>query len=119
MRQKDKGVEMGMDVDKDKMKPYAEVHVTFFSKESGGREKAVELDNRGYRPHFRVYGNSDYLGVEFVDGPEEPVQPGGSTHATVRFLYWPQVNYGLLVVGQEFEILEGPNLVGNGKVLRR
>jgi hypothetical protein len=59
------------------------------------------------------------LGVEFVDGPDGPVSPGGSTDATVRFLYEPQVSYDSLVVGAQFEVMEGARVVGTGRVKHR
>jgi hypothetical protein len=34
--------------------PYAEVFVTFLPTEVGGRARLVNLDDHGYRPHFRV-----------------------------------------------------------------
>jgi hypothetical protein len=59
------------------------------------------------------------LGVEFVDGPNEPVQPGNSTYATAKFLFDPDVSYDALVVGAQFDILEGGRVVGSGRVTRR
>lgn len=59
------------------------------------------------------------LGVQFVDGPDKVVQPGGSTYATVRFVYEPDVCYDALVVGAQFEVLEGSRVVGMGRVTRR
>ena len=99
--------------------PYAEVLVEFFSSENGGRSLPVNLDDKGYRPHLRILTEDEYLGVEFVEGPDTPTSPGQSAHATVRFLFWPDVNYERLVIGTEFEILEGPTVVGKGKVIRR
>jgi translation elongation factor EF-Tu-like GTPase len=97
---------------------FAEVWVEFLSREAGGRRSPVGLDDLGYRPHLRV-GDGEYLGVEFVDGPEQPTEPGESTFATVRFLYAPQVDYRALVEGAQFEILEGGRTVGHGHVVRR
>jgi translation elongation factor EF-Tu-like GTPase len=98
--------------------PYAEVWVEFLSREAGGRQNPVGLDDLGYRPHLRV-GDGEYLGVEFVDGPEQPIEPGSSIFATVRFVYAPQVDYRALVQGAQFEILEGGHRVGRGHVVRR
>jgi translation elongation factor EF-Tu-like GTPase len=98
--------------------PYAEVWVEFLPRENGGRSSPVGLDDLGYRPHLRV-ANGEYLGVEFVDGPERLVQPGESTFATVRFVYAPKVDYGALVEGAQFEVLEGGHTVGRGHVVRR
>ncbi len=97
---------------------YAEVFITLLPTEAGGRKHPVDLDDHGYRPHFRVLPNGEYLGVEFVDGPEE-VCPGDQTYATLRFLYTPDVLYDALTVGASFEILEGPGMIGYGTITRR
>ena len=57
------------------------------------------------------------LGVAFMDGPDDPIPPGGSTHATIKSLY--NLSYEELVEGARFEILEGPNVVGYGEVIRK
>lgn len=98
--------------------PYAEVWVEFLATTAGGRSKPVWLDDQGYRPHIRV-GDGDHLGVQFVDGPDHPLHPGESSFATIRFVYAPAVNYGALVQGAHFEILEGGTVVGRGHVVKR
>jgi hypothetical protein len=73
-----------------------------------------------YRPHLRVRGgDGQFLGVEFVDGPDDPVPPGLKTYATLRFLYEPQVCYDALAVGAEFDVMEGGRVVAVGRVTRR
>ena len=103
------------------MAEYAEVLITLLPTADGGRSTPIFIgtDSRdSYRPHFRVRGgDGEYLGVGFVDGPDEAVQPGGSTYATVRFMY-PGVNYDPLVVDCEFDIMEGGKVVGSGKVTK-
>jgi hypothetical protein len=105
------------------MAGFAEVFVEFLPPESGGRRTPVHLSTDSpirYRPHFRVcQGDGEYLGVEFVDGPDDPVAPGGSMYATVRFVYEPRVCYDALVVGAQFEVMEGSRVVGTGRVTRR
>jgi translation elongation factor EF-Tu-like GTPase len=99
------------------MHPYAEVLITLLRTEKGGRQSAIEInDEAAYRPHFRV-AEGVWLGVEFVDGPSS-VAPGESTYATVRFLYEPEIDYRALVVGAQFDILEGNRVVGHGTVTR-
>jgi hypothetical protein len=105
------------------MSGFAEVLIEFLPTEKGGRRTPVCLttDASGhYRPHFRVRdGNGEMLGVEFLDGPDEPVMPGGSMYATVRFLYEPEVCYEALVLGTQFDVLEGSRVVGIGRITRR
>jgi hypothetical protein len=100
----------------------AQVLIEFLLTEKGGRQTPVCLstDAAGYRPHFRIFdGDGELLGVEFIDGPDDQVLPGGSTYATIRFVYEPEVCYDALVVGAQFEMLEGPRVIGRGRVTRR
>jgi translation elongation factor EF-Tu-like GTPase len=104
------------------MATYAEVWIELLTTQNGGRTSPIYLSTdlpSNYRPHLRVRGgDGEYLGVEFVDGPDGPVEPGGNTFATVRFVYQPEVNYDALIVGAEFEIMEGGKIVGTGRVTR-
>lgn len=105
------------------MAGYAEVFIELLPTEAGGRRNPIYLAEDfepRYRPHFRVLnGDGMMLGVEFIDGPDEPILPGGRTYATVRFLFEPRMCYDALIVGAQFEILEGGRVVGIGKVTRR
>lgn len=96
----------------------AEIEVTFLAHSQGGRTHTLNLNGGSYRPHFRVRGDAEYLGIEFVEAPDGEVHPGEPIQATVRLVYEPQVSYDKLVVGAEFEILEGARIVGNGHVVR-
>jgi translation elongation factor EF-Tu-like GTPase len=103
------------------MEGYAEVLIEFLPAQNGGRQTPICLsadDPAHYRPHFRVR-DGEMLGVEFVDGPDDPVVPGSSTYATVRFIHEPEVCYDALVEGAHFEVLEGSLVVGIGRVTRR
>lgn len=99
---------------------WAEVSIQLVPTESGGRPLPLDLcnDRPGqYRPHLRVIGGSpEMLGVAFMDGPDDPIPPGGRTYATIKSLY--NVSYEELVEGARFEILEGPHVVGYGEVVR-
>ena len=105
------------------MTGFAEVFVEFLPTEMGGRRTPVCLSADSpihYRPHFRVDGgDGGYLGVAFVDGPDDPVSPGGSTYATIRFVYEPEICYDGLAVGAQFEVMEGSRVVATGRVTRR
>lgn len=96
------------------MATIAVVWIEMLSVESGGRKSPVSV---GYRPHFRVRGgDGEYLGIEFVEFSEEPVQPGASVRAKVELVYEPEVDYSALVAGAEFDIMEGSRVVGSGCV---
>ena len=101
---------------------WAEVWIYLLPSEAGGRTLPLDLcnDRPGqYRPHFRVIdGSGEMLSVAFMDGPDDPVQPGESTHATVTSLDETNVSYDELVEGRHFEIHEGPHLVGIGQVVK-
>ncbi len=102
---------------------FAEVIVDFLPTEKGGRRTAISLSTDEqccYRPHIRVQnGGGEMLGVEFVDGPDEPLQPGGKAYATIRFSYEPNVCYDALIVGAKFDVLEGARVVATGQVVCR
>lgn len=105
------------------MTGFAELFLQFLPTDRGGRRSPISLSADAvapYRPHLRVVdGDETLLGVEFVDGPDEPVSPGMKTHATVRFLYEPEICYDALNVGARFELLEGARPVAVGEVTRR
>lgn len=105
------------------MAAYAEVLVEFLATDAGGRRVPIRLGENAaapYRPHFRVGSrDGEYLAVEFVDGPDDAILPGGSCYATVYFMAEPGVSYDALVVGAAFEIMEGGKVVGSGRVTRR
>jgi hypothetical protein len=104
------------------MKPYLDVSVEFLSKRKEHRERKFYLNcvnghGRGYSPHFRVIGDSEYLGIEFIEGPDRLIEQGEVVNAKVELLYYPNVSYAKLIKGQEFEILEGALVVGKGCVV--
>ncbi|HMO15415.1 MAG TPA: hypothetical protein PKD64_15140 [Pirellulaceae bacterium] len=105
------------------MAGFAELILEFLPTDLGGRRSPISLSADAvsrYRRHLRVIdGDELTLGVEFVDGPDEPVYPGMKTHATVRFRYEPGVCYDALIVGARFELLEGARAVAVGEVTRR
>ena len=102
---------------------WADVSIHLLPSEAGGRTEPLDLcnDQPGqYRPHLRVIdGSGEMLGVAFMDGPDDPILPGGTTQATIKSLYEPNVSYDELLEGARFEILEGPHVVGYGEVVRR
>jgi hypothetical protein len=89
----------------------------FQTAEAGGRPRPPWLNGHRYSPHFRVNNRPELLGVEFVSGQDQP-EFNAQSKAVVRFLYEPNVSYEALAVGTEFEIVEGPKVVGRGKIIR-
>jgi len=89
--------------------------VQFISIDEGGRKGLIYLI--GYRPHFRVIGDTEYLGIQFIEGPDRIINPKEWVSAKVCLLYYPNVSYEKLRVGEEFEIVEGAKIVGIGTVI--
>lgn len=103
------------------MKPCLDVIVEFVPMDDGRRVRQFYVNGggrykSGYSPHFRVIGTDEYLGIQFIYGPDKPVNPGEFVTAKVWLMYYPNVSYDELRVGQEFEILEGALIVGIGCV---
>jgi len=65
-------------------------------------------------PHVRVDGDDTYLGVRFLSETDQLLRPGETASITLELLY--EVDYGALKPGVEFDLLEGPRVVGRGKV---
>ena len=102
---------------------YVKVWLELLPVDEGGRRTPLDLSSEwpvAYRPQLRVRGGSGrLLDVEFVAGPSEPIAPGSGAAATIRV---PQVNgdsHAELVAGAEFDVLEGPRLIGHGRVTAR
>lgn len=77
----------------------------------------------GYAPHLVVPPDSGFLAVRVFD-VEDPdgykvVYPGTTAKVLFQLMYHPQVDYSALVEGAEFNIQEGPRIVGTGRVLER
>jgi len=98
---------------------YLKVWIELLPVDEGGRRTPLDLSSEwpvAYRPQFRVRGgNGRLIDVEFVAGPSEPVTPGAGAHATIR-LANPGRLQSELVAGVEFDVLEGPRLIGFGHV---
>ena len=84
--------------------------VTFFSRK---RKTVPNLNAGTYRPHFMVKGESEYLGICFIDGEE--VSFDQPIACSVLPLY-DSVDYSSLAKGTAFFIMEGTNIVGDGVV---
>lgn len=99
---------------------YAKIWIELLPVDEGGRRTPLDLSSEwpvAYRPQLRVRGgNGRLLDVEFVAGPSDPVHPGSSAYATVRFPPASSASHAELVAGAEFDVLEGPRLIGRGRV---
>ena len=78
------------------------------------KRKSIPTSNYGYRPHFVVRGDSEYLGIEFIES--ELNEFNVFAEAVVKLLY-DNVGYHKLKEGVSFDILEGSTVVGEGYVL--
>ena len=91
------------------------VEVLFYKDGNMCRKTAPDLTNGIYRPHFVVKGTQTYLGIWFIEG--DSVELGVKTNAIVETIY-DKIDYSLLIQPKtEFEIAEGGNIVGEGKVI--
>ena len=102
---------------------YVKVWIELLPVDEGGRRTPLDLSSEwpvAYRPQLRVRGGGGrLLDVEFVAGPSEPIHPGAGAHATIRLPLDNGVSHAELVTGAEFDVLEGPRLIGHGRVTRR
>jgi hypothetical protein len=94
--------------------------VTFVPTSESGRHTLPQLQPWGeggwYMPHAVVDGETEYLGVRFVDGPQPLFGVAGEYRLVL--MYHPDVDYSALVPGASFTIREGEKVVATGRVLR-
>lgn len=100
------------------MPEVAYAKVVFLNAQSGGRTNPVIGQSCKYRPHIRVGGDGNYLGVCFISGPDL-IPLGVESDVTLVLVYFPEVDYSALMPGTRFQILEGAQIVGNGFVIGR
>ena len=102
---------------------YVKIWIELLPVDEGGRRTPLDLSSEwpvAYRPQLRVRGGQGrLLDVEFVAGPLEPIAPGGGANATIRLPHDNGVSHAELVTGAEFDVLEGPRLIGHGRVTSR
>ena len=86
----------------------------------GGRHSEFLV---GYAPHLTVPPSSTFLGVRVFEiedtNNDKMVYPGTSAKVIFHLMYHPNVDYSALVKGAEFNIQEGPRIVGTGRVIER
>lgn len=102
---------------------YVKIWIELLPVDEGGRRTPLDLSSEwpvAYRPQFCVRGGDGrLLDVEFVAGPSEPVHPGAGAYATVRLPTNHASSHSALVAGVEFDVWEGPRLIGHGRVTAR
>ena len=102
---------------------YVKIWIELLPVDEGGRRTPLDLSSEwpvAYCPQLRVRGGDGRLiNVEFVAGPSEPVHPGAGAHATIRLAPDHQDARAELVQGAEFDVWEGPRLIGRGRVMSR
>jgi translation elongation factor EF-Tu-like GTPase len=80
-----------------------------------GRRTPIKPRKGTYRPHLVPNGTSLMLGVQFVNGPES-LAPGDTGDVEIECLY--DISYDALQPGVRFAMVEGPNRIGRGVVLK-
>jgi hypothetical protein len=106
-----------LSIESENSKPRINVSVTFLPPEKGGRKSPLFLN--AYRPHLRVIGDTEYLGVQFNENSNRGIAPNVEFKSEITLLYFPDVSYKKLRPEAEFEILEGAKVIGKGKVINQ
>ncbi|EAD7602429.1 hypothetical protein [Listeria monocytogenes] len=95
-----------------KLKQTFMVEVTFYS---NARKTVPEAK---YWPHFvmELDEGQEYLGVEIYDIEVDALDSAG--YAMCCFLYGQEdVGYSKIQPNKSFKVMEGPNVVGRGKIV--
>ena len=84
------------------------------AEDEGGRAAPF---SENYRPHLIPRRSDNWLAVTVINLPkEDAVFPATSRVVEFDLDYHPQVDYSELQVGNDFDIREGPRVVGTGTV---
>jgi translation elongation factor EF-Tu-like GTPase len=92
-----------------------QIEVHFKPTAVGGRRTPAALTTCSYRPHL-VVEPGQMLGVVFIQADPPMGRPGETVMATVALMY-EGVDYSALVPGAVFDVVEGTQVVANGRVL--
>jgi hypothetical protein len=93
------------------------VKVWFKSEEEGGRQNPPKsgVDGGFYSPHIVIHGgNGEMLGIYFSERVD--FEFGKVEFTEIRSQY-PEVDYSQIVKDARFTIIEGPKVVGEGRVM--
>jgi hypothetical protein len=114
-------------------RPLVTAEVVFLRTAEGGRQLPPRVSDPGlYRPHLVMQGREvrqatvddrnvvadEYLGVQFVGGPDE-VRLGEPARCTIELAYFPEIAYLRVKPGATFTVREGAKVVGHGFILDR
>jgi hypothetical protein len=72
--------------------------------------------NDGYAPYLKIPMSTDDLPIRIYGLPPDGVFDR-DYEIDVELTYHPKVNYGALIQGVKFELVEGPKIVGYGQIL--
>jgi hypothetical protein len=103
------------------MSEYVSLRIRLLSPGENGRTTPIagSAHPAAYKPHLRVGGDGEYLGVAFVDGPPW-IHPGEEAEVTAALIYTGTgVDYSGLQAGASISVVEGSHTVARGHVLRR
>jgi translation elongation factor EF-Tu-like GTPase len=89
--------------------------ITIVGSEVGGRQSPIYPKHGQYRPHAIARGDSEMLGVAFINGPEQ-IAAGETAEVEMEAMYYPNVNYRKLTKGTQFIIVEGYRIVAVGRI---
>ena len=98
-------------------KQFIDALVVFIPETIKGRRILPMLYTGEYRPHVRVNGEGELIGIAFTRGPVE-VSYSELIHVQLTALYHPEVDYSSLQVGTQFTVVEGYRIVAIGQVVK-
>ncbi len=86
--------------------------IRLYPSESGGKTHAIHT---GYRPNHNFGSPENHLAIgQVYSEPDQPLSPGASSMALIRFFPTPELRDSLHV-GTTWLIQEGPYIVGEAR----
>jgi hypothetical protein len=90
-----------------------DAEIVFFSADKSGR---ASIPEPGYMPHLVVKGDVEYLGIRLLKAYDD-AELNRPARWSLHLLYYPQVDYSKLKEGIQFDVREGPRVVGEGRII--
>lgn len=94
---------------------YVKAWVRFFAPEEGGRP-VLPVGN-GYAPYLRTSTGHQDLAIRVNGMPEQGGQFGVPYDVELELSYHPALDYSTVQPGTSFSLVEGPKVIGEGKVI--